>query len=117
CVMGVNGNLYESDGKTLNFTAVPVKGMLSVWQNLVKDGYTTTDVFADAEANRTNFKAGHVAMHIAPASRWIEAGEILGSDNVGIMPIPGTDTNGSISYIHGAVIPKASDKQELAIKF
>lgn len=117
CVMGVNGNLYESDGKTLNFTAVPVKGMISVWQNLVKDGYTTTDVFADAEANRTNFKAGHVAMHIAPASRWIEAGEILGSDNVGIMPIPGTDTNGSISYIHGAVIPKASDKQELAIKF
>ena len=56
-------------------------------------------------------------MHIAPASRWIEAGEILGADNVGIMPIPGTDTNGSISYIHGAVIPKASDKQELAIKF
>ncbi len=117
CVMGVNGNLYESDGKTLNFTAEPVKGMLSVWQNLVRDGYTTTDVFADAEANRTNFKAGHVAMHIAPASRWIEAGEILGADHVGIMPIPGTDSNGSISYIHGAVIPKASDKQELAIKF
>lgn len=117
CVMGVNGNLYESDGKTLNFTAQPVKEMLTVWQNLVKDGFTTTDVFADADANRTNFKAGRVAMHIAPASRWIEAGELLGADNVGIMPIPGTDSNGSISYIHGAVIPKASDKQELAIKF
>ena len=72
CVMGANGNLYESDGNTLNFTAGPVKNMLQVWQDLVKDGYTTTDVFADADANRTNFKAGRVAMHIAPASRWIE---------------------------------------------
>ena len=33
------------------------------------------------------------------------------------MPIPGTDTHGSVSYIHGAVIPKASENQELAIKF
>lgn len=117
CVMGVNGNLYEADGKTLNFTADPVKDMLTVWQKLVKDGYTTTDVFADADANRTNFKAGRVAMHIAPASRWIEAGGLLGEDKVGIMAIPGTDTNGSISYIHGAVIPKASNQQDLAIKF
>lgn len=117
CLMGVNGNIYEADGKTLNFTAEPVKAMFTVWQNLVKDGYVTTDVFADPEANRTNFKAGHVAMHIAPSSRWIEAGAVLGAENVGVIPIPGTDTNGSISYIHGAVIPKASDKQELAIKF
>lgn len=116
CVMGANGNLYESDGNTLNFTAGPVKNMLQVWQDLVKDGYTTTDVFADADANRTNFKAGRVAMHIAPASRWIEAGELLGAENVGVMPIPGTDTHGSVSYIHGAVIPKASENQELAIK-
>ena len=117
CVMGANGNLYESDGNTLNFTAGPVKNMLQVWQDLVKDGYTTTDVFADADANRTNFKAGRVAMHIAPASRWIEAGELLGAENVGVMPIPGTDTHGSVSYIHGAVIPKASENRELAIKF
>ena len=56
-------------------------------------------------------------MHIAPASRWIEAGELLGAENVGVMPIPGTDTHGSVSYIHGAVIPKASENQDLAIKF
>ena len=87
CVMGANGNLYESDGNTLNFTAGPVKNMLQVWQDLVKDGYTTTDVFADADANRTNFKAGRVAMHIAPASRWIEAGSFLGQRMVGVMPI------------------------------
>lgn len=117
CIMGTNASLYEADGNTLNFTAGPVKNMLQVWQDLVRDGYTTTDVFADADANRTNFKAGRVAMHIAPASRWIEAGELLGAENVGVMPIPGTDANGSVSYIHGAVIPKASENQELAIKF
>ena len=56
-------------------------------------------------------------MHLAPASRWIEAGEVLGVENVGVMPVPGTDVNGSLNYIHGMVIPKVSENQELAVQF
>jgi maltose-binding protein MalE len=51
------------------------------------------------------------------ASRWVEAGDLLGAANVTVMPIPGTDTYGSLTYIHGAVIPKASPAQNLAKQF
>jgi ABC-type glycerol-3-phosphate transport system substrate-binding protein len=69
------------------------------------------------DAGRSNFKAGKVAMLISAASRWVEAGDLLGGSNVTVMPIPGTDKNGSLTYIHGVVIPKASPAQNLAKQF
>lgn len=117
CVNGLTGSLYGEDGTTINFSGDEIKGMLEIWKKLIDDGYTTTDVFADMDANRTQFKSGQLAMHLAPASRWIEAGEVLGSDSVGVMAVPGTDENGSLNYIHGIVIPKVSENQELAIQF
>lgn len=117
CVNGLLGSLYAEDGTTINFGGDEIKGMLETWKKLIDDGYTTTDVFADMDANRTNFKSGQLAMHLAPASRWIEAGEQLGAENVGVMAVPGTDVNGSLNYIHGMVIPKVSENQELAIAF
>lgn len=117
CLNGVSGSIFKEDGITMEFTGDKVKNMLEVWKKLIDDGYTTTDVFADMDANRTQFKSGQLALHLAPASRWIEAGEALGEDAVGVMPVPGTDENGSINYIHGMVIPKVSENQELAIQF
>lgn len=114
---GVTGSIYKDDGTTLQYTGDDVKSILEVWKKLIDDGYTTTDVFADMDANRTQFKSGQLALHLAPASRWIEAAEVLGEDAVGVMPVPGTDENGSINYIHGMVIPKVSENQELAIAF
>ncbi|MFR2693835.1 MAG: hypothetical protein ACLTBV_27350 [Enterocloster bolteae] len=117
CVMGANGNLYESDGNTLNFTAGPrqkhAPGMAGFSKGRL---LPPLDVFTrmPMQTGRIS-RPEEVAMHIAPASRWIEAGELLGAENVGVMPMPGTDTHGSVSYIHGAVIPKASENQELAI--
>jgi len=116
---GAAGSMFTEDGTTLNFAGDEVTGLLEVWKKLVDDGYTTTGVFADMDANRTQFKSGQLAMHIAPASRWIEASaeDVLGADAVGLMAVPGTDTNGSICYIHGIVVPKVSENQELAIQF
>lgn len=116
-LQGIKGNFYESDGKTIDFTSAEAKGLLESWVKLVKDGYTPTDTFADMDAGRTNFKAGKVAMLMTAASRWIECQENVGKDNTTVIPIPGTDTNGSLVYIHGAVIPKASPKIELAKLF
>lgn len=116
-VNGLLGSLYTDDGTTINFAGDEIKGMLETWKKLIDNGYTTTDVFADMDANRTNFKSGQLAMHLAPASRWIEAGEVLGEENVGVMAVPGTEENGSLNYIHGMVIPKVSENQELAIQF
>lgn len=116
-MQGIRGSMFEDGTNTVDFVSPESAGLLDMWQKLVADGYTPTDSFADMDAGRTNFKAGTVAMHISAASRWVEAGELLGAENVSIMPIPGTDTNGSLVYIHGAVVPQASDKQELALKF
>lgn len=103
-LQGVKGNFFESDGKTIDFTSPESKGLLTSWAKLVKDGYTPTDTFADMDAGRTNFKAGKVAMLMTAASRWIECQENVGKGNTTVMPIPGTDQNGSLVYIHGAVI-------------
>jgi len=116
-LQGVKGSIYESDKKTLDFSSPEAKSLLTVWQKLVTDKYSPTDSFADMDAGRTNFKSGKVAMHMTAASRWVEAGDLLGSANVTVMPIPGTEKNGSLTYIHGVVIPKASPVQELAKQF
>lgn len=116
-LQGVKGSFYEADGKTIDFTSAESKGLLESWTKLAKDGFTPTDTFADMDAGRTNFKAGKVAMLMTAASRWIECQENVGEGNTTVLPIPGTDTNGSLVYIHGAVIPKASPKIELAKLF
>jgi multiple sugar transport system substrate-binding protein len=119
CLQGESGTLFADDGKTLNFKGDAVEDFMTTWKKLIDDGYTTTDVFADMDANRSQFKSGQLAMHLAPASRWIEAAapDVLGEDAVGLMPVPGTDENGSIVYIHGIVIPKVSPNIDLAIQF
>lgn len=117
CLQGLRGSFLESDNRTIDFTSPEVKYLLTMWNKLVADGYTPMDTFADMDAGRSNFKAGKVAMHITAASRWVEAGDLLGASNVTVMPIPGTDKNGTLSYIHGAVIPKASPAPKLAMLF
>ena len=119
CLNGEAGTIFKDDGTTIEFTGDNVAHILEIWKKLIDNGYTTTDVFADMDANRTQFKSGQLALHLAPASRWIEASaaDVLGEDAVGVMAVPGTDKNGSINYIHGIVIPKVSENQELAIQF
>lgn len=116
-LQGIKGNFFESDGKTIDFTSPESKSLLTNWNKLVKDGFTPIDTFADMDAGRTNFKAGKVAMLMTAASRWIECQQNVGKDNTTVIPVPGTDTHGSLVYIHGAVIPKASPKIELAKLF
>jgi ABC-type glycerol-3-phosphate transport system substrate-binding protein len=116
-LQGQKGSIYGADGKTIDVAGPAARNLLNFWQRLVKDGLTPTDSFSDVDAGRSNFKAGKVAMHITAASRWVEAGDILGADNVTVLPIPGTGKNGSLAYIHGAIIPRLSPNQELAKDF
>ena len=116
-LQGVAGTLYGSDKKTMDFSSSKVSGFMTTWKKLVDSGYTPIDTFADQDAGRTNFKAGKVAMLIAPASRSIEAQALLGKANVTTMPIPGTDKNGSFCYTQGIMVPKLSTHQTLAKDF
>ena len=117
-LQGMRGDIYEADGTTMDFTSEESAALLTMWQKLVADGYSPTDTFADMDAGRTNFKANNVAMLMTAASRWIECQENLGgADTTTLIPIPGTSENGTLAYIHGAVIPKVSPQVELAKLF
>lgn len=116
-LQGLRGSIYEADQKTIDFTSKEAKELLSIWVKLVKDGYSPVDTFTDRDAGRTNFKAGKVALHLTAHSRWVEASDLLGSANVTVLPIPGTEKNGTLTYIHGGVIPKLSKVQNLAKQF
>lgn len=116
-LQGVAGTLYGADKKTLDFKSDSAAKVFSTWKKLIDGGYTPTDTFADQDAGRTNFKAGKVAMLVAPASRSIEAQSLLGKDNVTTLPLPGSEKNGSFCYTQGIMVPKLSTHQTLAIQF
>lgn len=116
-LQGLNGTIYEKGSNKIEFTNANARKLLEVWAKLVKDGYSSKDVFADTNAVRTNFKSGNVAMHLTAHSRLNEYADLLGKDVISIMPIPGTEVNGSIAFIHGMTIPKVSKNQEAAKMF
>ncbi|MEA4878472.1 extracellular solute-binding protein [Aminobacterium sp. MB27-C1] len=117
-LQGVRGSIYANEkSNIIDFRSDEASHMLKVWNNLVKDGYTPVDTFADMDAGRSNFQAGNVAMHISSVSRWKEASEILGADKVTGMPLPGADRNGTIAFVSGIMIPKVSENPELAKLF
>jgi len=116
-MQGAKGSFVGSDKKSIDFTSTQASNVWTTWSKLVSSGYTPIDTFADANAGRTNFKAGKVAMLISAASRWLEASQVLGADNVSVMPIPGTDKNGSLAYTQGLCIPKISPRIALAQAF
>jgi ABC-type glycerol-3-phosphate transport system substrate-binding protein len=112
-LQGAQGTLYGSDKKTVDFSSAKATSFLTTWKKLIDGGYTPIDTFADQDAGRTNFKAGKVAMLIAPASRSVEAATLLGKANITTMAIPGTDKNGSFTYTQGIMVPKLSTHQTL----
>lgn len=116
-LQGLRGTIFADDGKSIDFSSAEAQQVLTSWKKLVDEGCTPTDTFADMDAGRTNFKAGNVMMLMTAASRWIECQAQVGQGNTTVIPIPGTDTNGSLAYIHGAVIPKASKQIDLAKLF
>lgn len=118
-LQGVAGTIFEEGTNLMDFTSDDAKYVLETWKGLVDSGLSPTDTFADANAGRTNFKAGTVGMLLAPASCWIECQTELGEGNVGLMLVPGTDVNGTCAFIHGAYVCSLApeNEQELAKLF
>ena len=116
-LQGLRGNIFEADGRTMDFTSPQAAELMTQWARFVREGVTPTDTFADLDAGRSNFRAGNVAMHMTAASRWIEAEAFLGKNSTTLIPIPGTIEHGSLAYIHGAVIPRVSPRIQLAKTF
>lgn len=113
----LKGSIFQEDGVSPDFSSPESAQVMQMWHDLLANGYSSTDTFADQDASRTNFKSGKLAMHIAAASRWIEAGQLLGTSNVSALPVPGSEEHGSFCFIHGIIVPNVSENQDLAIKF
>ena len=110
-----NGHIIGEDGVSMDFDNDGFREILNVWKKGVKDGCFSIETFADTSAGRNNYKAGNVAMIFESASRWIEASEMLGMENVSVLPSPGL--KGTTGNTNGVVIPKCSPNADLAIQF
>lgn len=112
-----SGTIFENKSSYIDMSSNDLKYILGTWQQLVKKGYAPTYTFENVDAGRDNFKNGTVAMMLTAHSRWIEGTSVFGEKNVGILPLPGADKNGSLTYIHGITVPSSSANKELAVRF
>ncbi len=116
-LQAIQGTIYASDGKTIDFGGKGTAYFLGWWQKAVKDGYVSIATFTDGYAARSAFKAGTTALMLEPNSRWIEQESEIGKDKVALMSIPGAEKNGSHTHVVGMVIPRVSPNQDLAKQF
>ena len=111
------GSFYKADGKTNTFDTPEMREILQIWKKGVEEGVFSIDTFTNKDAGRNNFNAGQVPMLLQSAAHVAEAAPTVGKDNLTLISIPGSEKNGTYGFAAGIIIPKASPKQELAVKF
>lgn len=117
CLLGEQGTIYGSDGKTVDFSSPAAHDCLTVGRDMIAKGWAMKDTTSNDDGARTAFKAGTVGAILEAASREAEGAATLGANNVGLMWAPGTEQNGTIAFTHAAFIPKISPAIDLAKAF
>ena len=115
CLLGEQGTFYEKDAKTIDFSSPAAHQCLSVGRTLIAKGWSMPETVSDDNGGRRTFVAGGVGGLLEAASREAEAAARLGADKVGLMPVPGTQKNGTIVFSHAAYIPKAASQNARAL--
>lgn len=110
-----NGRIVGDDGITMDFDNENFREILAIWKQGVADGYFSIETFADTSAARNAYKAGNLAMCFESGSRWMEAAETLGIENVSVLDVPGF--LGNCGNTNGVVVPKCSENADLAVQF
>lgn len=117
CLLGEQGTIYGTDGKTIDFESAAAHDCLNVGRELIANGWASKGTTSNDDAARTAYKAGQVAAILEAASREAEGAATLGASKVGVMFAPGTEKNGTIAFSHAVFIPKASPNIALAQEF
>jgi ABC-type glycerol-3-phosphate transport system substrate-binding protein len=119
CLQGAQGALYERGTHLVDFSSPTAHECLAVGRDLVKNSWSMPDTVSDDNAGRRAYIAGATGAILESASREAEAAATLGADNVGVMPAPGTERNGSIVFSHAIFIPKRDtpEAKQLAFAF
>ena len=111
------GDVFEDDGTTFVVDTPKSREILSAWRKGVQNNWISTMTFTDSNAGRVAYSAGKVAIILESGSRWPEAAPMLGSGNVGPLPMPGGMKGGSMLFGSGFAIPKQSAAPYTAAKF
>jgi multiple sugar transport system substrate-binding protein len=110
------GSFYK-DKNVLTFDTPEMRDILTIWKKGADEGVFSIDTYTNKDAGRNNFNAGQVAMLLQSGAHAAEAEPKVGKGNTTVIPIPGSDKNGSYSFAAGIIVPKASKSQKLAVQF
>ena len=115
-LQAMKGSIYGSDGK-LDFGSEEALELLTFWQKGVNEGLISTSSLVDHSGPRNDMKSGLAALLWEDHARVIEIGQIVGQDKMQIVPIPGSEVNGTVSYTMSLMIPINAEYPELAKQF
>lgn len=115
-LQAMKGSIYGSDGK-LDFGSEEALELLTFWQKGVNEGLISTSSLVDHSGPRNDMKSGLAALLWEDHARVIEIGQIVGQDKMQIVPIPGSEVNGTVSYTMSLMIPINAEHPELAKQF
>ena len=115
-VQAQRGTIYTDDGK-LDFSSPEALALLEFWRRGVDEGLISTSSLVDHSGPRNDMKSGLAAILWEDHARVIEIGQVVGQEKMQIVPIPGSETNGTVSYTMSLMIPKNARHPELAKKF
>ena len=115
-IQALRGSIYDKNGN-LDFSSKEALALLDFWQKGVKEGLISTSSLVDHSGPRNDMKSGLAAILWEDHAREIEIGKVVGQDKMQIVPIPGADTNGTVSYTMSLMIPKNAQNPQLAKQF
>ncbi|HBK69553.1 MAG TPA: hypothetical protein DEB05_00110 [Firmicutes bacterium] len=115
-IQALRGSIYDKNGN-LDFSSKEALALLDFWQKGVKEGLISTSSLVDHSGPRNDMKSGLAAILWEDHARVIEIGKVVGQDKMQIVPIPGADTNGTVSYTMSLMIPKNAQNPQLAKQF
>jgi multiple sugar transport system substrate-binding protein len=110
------GTFYK-DKNVLTYDTPEMREILPIWKKGADEGVFSIDTFTNKDAGRNNYKAGQVAMLLQSGSHAAEAAPTVGSENTTVIPIPGSDKNGTYAFSAAIIIPKPTKAPKLAVQF
>lgn len=114
-VQATRGSIYKNG--RLDFESKEALELLKFWQKGVKEGLISTSSLVDHSGPRNDMKSGLAALLWEDHARVVEIGKVVGQDKMQIVPIPGADKNGTVSYTMSLMIPKNAKNPKLAKQF
>lgn len=115
-LQAMKGSIYGSDGK-LDFSSEEAQKLLAFWQKGVNEGLISASSLVDHSGPRNDMKSGLAALLWEDHARVIEIGQVVGQEKMQIVPIPGSDVNGTVSYTMSLMVPINAEHPELAKQF